>query len=184
MKEVTETHVGAARPDAARIEKDVTALVGEEAKPIDPEIERRVLRKIDMFLMPAMVIGYGLVYYDKVSPNMSCIYLSIETVSNRTKAILGSAALFGMTKDLQLSVVDNSTTPPRVNTSRLSWATSIFYFGQLAGSYPMTYLLQRFNARYVLGPAVMFWAVICAATAGVSDWRGLLAQRFFLGMFS
>lgn len=32
-------------------------LLGEDAKPIDPEVERRVLRKIDLFLMPAMVIG-------------------------------------------------------------------------------------------------------------------------------
>ncbi|PVH93435.1 MFS general substrate transporter [Periconia macrospinosa] len=136
-------------------------MLGEEALPIDPKIARRVLRKIDLFLMPAMVIGYGLVYYDK--------------------AILGSAALFGMTKDLQLSIVDTSTTPPTTNTSRLSWATSIFYFGQLVGSYPMTYLLQRFRSNYVLGPAAMIWAVICASTAGVKDWKGLLVQRFFLG---
>lgn len=97
------------------------------------------------------------------------------------QAILGSAALFGMIPDLQLAVVDNSTTPPTTDTSRLSWATSIFYFGQLAGSYPMTYALQRFNTRFILGPVVMVWAIICAATAGVTDWRGLLAQRFFLG---
>jgi MFS family permease len=96
---------------------------------------------------------------------------------------LGSAVLFGMTGDLDLTIVDASTTPPTVNTSRLSWATSIFYFGQLVGSYPMTFLLQRFNSKYVLGPVVMFWAVICAATAGVTSWQGLLAQRFFLGGF-
>ncbi|KAL3471336.1 major facilitator superfamily domain-containing protein [Aspergillus californicus] len=135
--------------------------LGEEARPIDPEVERRVLRKIDMFLMPAMVIGYGLVYYDK--------------------AILGSAALFGMTADLQLSVTDTSVTPPQTDTSRLSWATSIFYFGQLAGSYPMTYILQYFQTKYVLGPMVMLWAIICAATAGVTTWQGLFVQRFFLG---
>jgi MFS family permease len=88
-----------------------------------------------------------------------------------------------MIPDLQLSVVDNTTTPPTVNTSRLSWATSIFYFGQLVGSYPMTYALQRFNVRYILGPVVVFWAIIAASTAGVTDWRGLLAQRFFLGMY-
>lgn len=98
------------------------------------------------------------------------------------KAILGSAALFGMTADLQLSVTDASVSPPKVDTTRLSWATSIFYFGQLVGSYPMTYILQRFNNRYILGPAVMLWAVICAATAGVTTWQGLLVQRFFLGM--
>jgi hypothetical protein len=38
---------------------DVAAeeVIGEEARAIDPEVERRVVRKIDMFLMPAMVIG-------------------------------------------------------------------------------------------------------------------------------
>ncbi|KAL2211706.1 MFS general substrate transporter [Sarocladium strictum] len=136
-------------------------VLGEEARSIDPEVERRVIRKIDMFLMPAMVIGYGLVYYDK--------------------AILGSAALFGMIPDLELAVVDTSTDPPTTDTSRLSWATSIFYFGQLIGSYPMTYALQHFPRRFILGPVVLFWAVICASTAGVTSWRGLLAQRFFLG---
>ncbi|KAK7716157.1 hypothetical protein SLS64_003309 [Diaporthe eres] len=147
--------------EVASIATPTMDLVGEEARSIDPSVEKRVLRKIDLFLMPAMVIGYGLVYYDK--------------------AILGSAALFGMTADLHLSVTDASVSPPKVDTSRLSWATSIFYFGQLVGSYPMTYVLQRFNTRYILGPAVMVWAVICAATAGVTTWQGLLVQRFFLG---
>lgn len=87
-----------------------------------------------------------------------------------------------MTADLHLSVTDTSVSPPKIDTTRLSWATSIFYFGQLVGSYPMTYILQRFNNRYILGPAVMLWAVICAATAGVTTWQGLLVQRFFLGM--
>lgn len=87
-----------------------------------------------------------------------------------------------MTADLHLSVTDASVSPPKVDTTRLSWATSIFYFGQLVGSYPMTYILQRFNNRYILGPGTMLWAVICAATAGVTTWQGLLVQRFFLGM--
>ncbi|ETS74130.1 hypothetical protein PFICI_13996 [Pestalotiopsis fici W106-1] len=134
-------------------------VIGDEARSLDPKVERRVLRKIDWFLMPAMVIGYGLVYYDK--------------------AILGSAALFGMTTDLQLAVINSAT--GQTDTSRLSWATSIFYFGQLVGSYPMTYTLQHFKTRYVLAPAVLIWAIICASTAGVTTWKGLLVQRFFLG---
>lgn len=43
-------------------------LLGEEAQPIDPEVERRVLRKIDLFLMPAMVIG------------KSCLLLALKPV--------------------------------------------------------------------------------------------------------
>lgn len=97
------------------------------------------------------------------------------------KAILGSAVLFGMTKDLSLSVVDTHTNPPTTVTTRLSWATSIFYFGMLAGLYPMTFTLQRFKVGSVLGVLVILWGVIAMLTATVTSWRGLFAQRFFLG---
>lgn len=143
-------------------DKDIAiAMVGEHRVPVDPAAERRVVRKIDLFLIPTMIVGYGLVYYDK--------------------AILGSAVLFGMTTDLHLSVVDTSTHPPTTNTSRLSWATSMFYFGMLAGLYPMTFALQRFNMGRILGIVVCFWSLICMLTAAVTSWRGLYAQRFFLG---
>ncbi|KAF1809506.1 MFS general substrate transporter [Eremomyces bilateralis CBS 781.70] len=121
----------------------------------------RAVRKIDLFLIPAMVFGFGLVFYDK--------------------AILGSAVLFGMTTDLELSLVDKSTTPPKVDTTRLSWATSLFYFGMLAGLYPMSYALQRFNVGRVLGFLVILWAGVCMVTAAVTTYKGLYAQRFFLG---
>lgn len=42
------------------------AIVGEHRQEIDPELEARVVRKIDWFLIPTMIFGYGLVYYDKV----------------------------------------------------------------------------------------------------------------------
>ncbi|KAJ5965012.1 Major facilitator superfamily domain general substrate transporter [Penicillium vulpinum] len=148
-------------PHASSEKDEALAVVSEFAQEIDPVVEKRVLRKIDLYLMPAMLIGYGMVYYDK--------------------AILGSATLFGMTTDLELQVKDYSTSPPTVSTTRLSWATSIFYFGMLAGLYPMTFILQRFNTRAVLGPVVLVWAIVCASTAGVTSWQGLFAQRFFLG---
>lgn len=45
------------------------AMVGEHSHPIDPAVEARVIRKIDRFMIPAMIVGYGFVYYDKVSCN-------------------------------------------------------------------------------------------------------------------
>lgn len=49
-------------------DRDVAmALVGERRQEFDPAVEVRVVRKIDLFLVPAMVFGYGMVYYDKVS---------------------------------------------------------------------------------------------------------------------
>ncbi len=47
-------------------DKDIAAtIVPEHAQNVDPSVQRRVLRKIDLFLIPLMWIGYGFVYYDK-----------------------------------------------------------------------------------------------------------------------
>lgn len=140
---------------------DAIAIVGEHRHAIDPAVEARAVWKIDLYLVPAMFTGFGLVFYDK--------------------SILGSAALFGMTTDLDLSQIDTHTNPPSTDTSRLSWATSMFYFGMLAGLYPMTFALQRFNMGRILGAVVCVWAVICMCTAAVTNWQGLYIQRFFLG---
>lgn len=86
-----------------------------------------------------------------------------------------------MTGDLSLAVVNKTTTPPTTDTTRLSWATSIFYFGMLAGLYPMTFALQRFSLSKVLGPVVILWALICMLTVAVTSFKGLFVQRFFLG---
>ena len=49
----------AERPsDGIAAEKDAALeVVSDEAREIDPAVERRVLRKIDLFFMPAMLIG-------------------------------------------------------------------------------------------------------------------------------
>ena len=48
-------------------DKDLAAaIVSDHARGFDRVTERRVLRKIDMYLIPWMWLGYGFVYYDKV----------------------------------------------------------------------------------------------------------------------
>lgn len=87
-----------------------------------------------------------------------------------------------MVTDLHLSVVVNAhTKPPTVSTTRLSWATSLFYFGMLAGLYPMSILLQKFRTGHVLGPLILLWGTVAMCTAAVTTWQGLYVQRFFLG---
>jgi len=55
------------------LDKDVAiGLVGEHAREIDPEIEKTVLKKIDWFLIPAMVVGQCSFY---VSISLSCSQL-------------------------------------------------------------------------------------------------------------
>ena len=69
--------------DGARADQDIAiAMVGEHRQDIDPAVEARVVRKIDWFLIPTMIFGYGLVYYDKVNPPISgrlCIFSNGST---------------------------------------------------------------------------------------------------------
>ena len=54
----SQPHQQEVHPSGAATDKDVAwAVVSDEAGEIDPAIEKRALRKIDAFFMPAMLIG-------------------------------------------------------------------------------------------------------------------------------
>lgn len=91
-----------------------------------------------------MRTGYGFVYYDKV--------------------VLSSPVLFDMTDDLSLSVVDTVTGSAATVTTRSSWASSIFYFKMLAGRYPLTFILQRFQFGKVPGILVIISGMMAILT--------------------
>jgi hypothetical protein len=66
-----EAHHGAGDAGASSdsLGRDVaTKLVGEHAQEIDPFEEARVLRKIDWFLIPAMIVG---AYFDPVQDDIA-----------------------------------------------------------------------------------------------------------------
>lgn len=51
--------------DAGSSDKDAArAVVSDVPREIDPAVEKRVLRKIDLFFMPAMVIGMLSAYHE------------------------------------------------------------------------------------------------------------------------
>lgn len=66
------------------------AIVPEHAQQLDPHIERRVLRKIDLYLIPFMWIGYGFVYYDKVGHIWGFLSRNIATDLGRRSSVVPS----------------------------------------------------------------------------------------------
>ena len=87
-----------------------------------------------------------------------------------------------MGKDLKLiEITPLPTGGVSVNTMHLSWATSAFYFGILAGLYPLTFVVQKFSLGRVLATVIFVWGVTCMSTAAVTTYQGLYVQRFFLG---
>jgi MFS family permease len=64
---------------------------------------------------------------------------------------------------------------------RYSFSASIFYLGYIAGALPAMLLAQHFPVERVTAGIIGVWGVTLILTIECSDFRGLYAQRFFLG---
>lgn len=65
--------------------------------------------------------------------------------------------------------------------NRYSFAAAIFYLGFIAGAYPASLLAQRFPVNRVAAAIIIVWGVCMMLTAACTNYKGLYAQRFFLG---
>jgi len=125
-----------------------------------PEEERRLVRKIDLWIVPLMMVTYTLQSYDK--------------------GILSAATQFGLNTDLGLTTVIGHTAAgvAITNNQKYSNASMIFYIGYLVGTYPMMYLSQRYPTSRVIAGATFLWGAVIMSTAGVTNYAGIMLNRF------
>lgn len=70
-----------------------------------------------------------------------------------------------------------------ITLDQYGWFTSIFYFAYLFAEYPWMWLVQKTAMGKIVGGCVLVWGAVLMATAACSNFAGLAACRFFLGMF-
>lgn len=127
---------------------------------IDEATNKRLLRKIDMHLMPILCVVYGLNYLDKTT--------------------LSYASVMGIKKPH----TDNKMTSGiNLSGSQYSWLGSVFYFGYLAWEYPTNRLLQRLPLGKYSAFNIIMWGLVLSCFAAVENYSGAIAVRFFLGVF-
>ncbi|KAI1778066.1 major facilitator superfamily domain-containing protein [Hypoxylon cercidicola] len=116
------------------------------------ELETRLRKKIDLRLLPMIILMYILNYIDRNN--------------------IAAAKLAGLPEDLHLDP----------NSSQFQTAVSILFVGYLLMQIPSNLFLNKIGkpALYLPG-CMMVWGVISAATAAVTNFGGLVAVRFFLG---
>ncbi|KAH8679284.1 major facilitator superfamily domain-containing protein [Ilyonectria robusta] len=66
--------------------------------------------------------------------------------------------------------------------NEFNWVASIFFFGQLAFEFPTIRLIQLFPLAKYVSINVTLWGATLAAMAACTNYSGLLACRFFLGV--
>ncbi|KAF4437149.1 Major facilitator superfamily domain, general substrate transporter [Fusarium austroafricanum] len=117
------------------------------------EENKKVKRKIDFILLPLMCGCYVFSFLDKT--------------------LLNYASIFGLKQALHL------------HGSNYSWLGSVFYIGYMIGSMCWAKLAQRFPQHIgkFIAFAVLFWAVMILLTPLCFNFSGIMAVRFFLGMF-
>ncbi|KAJ5771365.1 uncharacterized protein N7511_003416 [Penicillium nucicola] len=121
---------------------------------IDPALQKRVIRKIDMFVIPFVCVTYLITYIDK--------------------AMLGYSAVFGLKESLDLQGTEYSWLGPvRIG--------SMFYFGYLAFEYPTAFAMQKLPVSQWLSGNIILWGGITMALAGCDRFDSFLGLRFLLG---
>ncbi|QRV93342.1 major facilitator superfamily transporter [Ceratobasidium sp. AG-Ba] len=129
------------------------AILGSSETPVEitDEQDAAILRKVDKWLLPVMLMVYFLQQLDKSS--------------------LAYASVFGIVSDTKLV------------GSQYSWLGSIVYVAQLVWQPVSSYLLVRLPVGKYLFANVLSWGIVVTCTAAAHNFRGLLATRFFLGIF-
>lgn len=129
-----------------------------------PQEEKRIIRKLDFCILPILVITNALDFMDK--------------------SVFSIAMLYGMGEDLELTKVIGTSEngSPIVDNSAYSLATMIFFIGYIVGAYPWSILAQKFPAGKVVSIACFIWGVIGVLTPVCTNFSGIMANRFFLGM--
>ena len=133
-------------PDA---EPKSLLLKGSEA-----ELERTILWKISLRLLPFLFLLYVVNILDRVN--------------------VGMAKLGGMPGDLGL--------PSDQAESIFGFGAGIFYLGYLLFEVPSNLILQRIGARRWIARIMIVWGLVSAGTLLVTGPRGFYAMRFLLGV--
>ncbi|CAI7665904.1 unnamed protein product [Penicillium glandicola] len=86
------------------------------------------------------------------------------------KLAISQATLFNLREDLGLK------------GNEYNWVSAIFYFGYFTWSWPSSYLVVRLPLGKYLSGAVCVWGGCLMVHAACTNWGGLMAARFFLGV--
>lgn len=114
---------------------------------------KRVLRKIDLVILP--------------------ILLSVYFLQSLDKTTLSYASVFGLITDAGLDP----------NSTQYSWLGSIVYIAQLVMQPVVAVLLVKLRMGKFMGVMVFTWGCILCGMAGAKNFTGLMATRFLLGAF-
>ncbi|KFA69925.1 hypothetical protein S40285_03902 [Stachybotrys chlorohalonatus IBT 40285] len=135
---------------------------------VTPEDDARVLRRIDLIVLPLMLAVYFLQGNAVLSFR---VFRKLSVVPGLDKATIAYASIFGLIEDTGLQ------------GNQFSWLGSIVYVAQLIAQFPLAWLLVKLPIGKFTSLMVLFWGVTLTLMAAANNFQSLLIARFFLGAF-
>jgi len=127
---------------------------GSPAPPATPEEERRLVRKIDLHILPITCLLYLCAYLDR---------------SN-----LGNARLQGLPQE----TLNGDPTGVLFN-----WVNSAFYFSYILCQIPATVCSKLFPPSYWMAATAIGWGICSTLSSSAFNFGGLICSRLGLGVF-
>ncbi|KAI1805747.1 MFS general substrate transporter [Daldinia bambusicola] len=106
----------------------------------------------------------------KLDWNLMTLFFVLYMLAYLDRGNIGNARIAGMAQDLHL------------DGNRYQWLLNIFYIAYVVFEFGV--LMWKIFPPHLVGAVVVFgWGLIATVQAGVHNWSGEMALRFFLGAF-
>nr|VWP00086.1 Uncharacterized protein [Ganoderma boninense] len=143
------------------------------AVPYSAADEKRLLRKLDANLLPAVIILYLLSFLDR--SNGRHLALSFRTAckgkcSWHTGGAVANARIEGLAADLHITGNQYLT------------SLTLYFIGYVLFEIPCNIILKRTTPRFWLPTLTLIWGVVATLTGVTQGLSGFFAARFFLGV--
>lgn len=123
-----------------------------------PEEERALLWKIDLRLLPLMLVASLLAYTDAQA--------------------YGMAAIFGLIQDLKLYVASISNGQIVLDLTKYQWSNSIANCGSMFAQYPILILAQFLPLGKFTSGVMMYSGLLALLAITCSDFADIMALRY------
>lgn len=125
--------------------------IGTEHIPFTPAEEKKLVRKLDVYLIPWLAFLYLLAFLDRAN--------------------IGNAKLEGLQKSL------------KIDDQQYLWGLTIFFISYAFFEVPSNILLKRLKPHIWLPAIMVAWGLVMTLMGLMENYAGLLACRWFLGVF-
>lgn len=161
----------------------------------DTAMEKRIVRKIDLHILPFICISYLINYLDRVSVSIpitpSTISIIPSTIpitpfidiTRRIRSLTACQVNLGNARTLNNDTPqDNIVNELDLTGNRYNIAVAVFFVPYVLFEAPSNFAMKYFSPSVWIGRIMISWGIITICTAAVFNFEGLLAIRFFLGI--